>query len=357
MNNISNLNQLVITSLFLLNSGALCAGSMGDFSLPEEKSYFFSATALYGLLSDSSINSLQYAETISVNGGIVDHTLNLDSRWGYSLSLGYKFGPQKSNDLVLSYTNLKNKGSSSVTNTNEGDFFRTNVGLIVGAFDNTATLVGPATAFASNSFEFQSAELLTHGNYQSAFAHQLRLAKFYGIKATEIKKGFNSQYSGIGVIDTPDSPVTDFINYQAKYYGVGPKFGGGAYWDINSFLSIGGDLSLAILSGSAKSQWNETLTTEAGEIFSLPPSTVYSYNKSVPSALWVSPVLGANLVVTANFNMNNDSHLSIEGGVGSEQYWSDFRAQQYGREDGANTVNINQRLALRTVFVKATYFA
>ncbi|KTD64186.1 Lpg1974 family pore-forming outer membrane protein [Legionella shakespearei] len=340
----------------LANAGVSFAGTMGDVQ-DDSKRYFFSASAVYAAISDESLNKFHFVDTISPTGNIVSHLSDVDPRWGYALSLGYQFGPQYSNDVVLSYTNLKNHGTQFAGNSEADALMKNTMSLAMGNADDNPTLTGPALASMSSYYEFQSGELMTHHNFQSKFADQIRFSRFYGIKATEFKKGFETTYNGTVVslgFDT-EAPQSDYIQYEAKYWGIGPKAGAGAYWDFNRYFSIGGDLSLAVLGGNRKSQLNESLRTGT-PIFNMPVSNLYTYHQAYDSALWVVPVLGANLVASFNYDFTSGNRLGLEAGLNTEQYWSETASERYRRKDGANSITINQRFSLRNVFLKASYY-
>ncbi|WBV63201.1 hypothetical protein PGH43_16205 [Legionella pneumophila 130b] len=60
-------------------------------------------------------------------------------------------------------------------------------------------------------------------------------------------------------------------------------------------------------------------------------------------------------MVASHFNLNNDSVIGVEGGIGSEQYWSMNEGERYGLSNGGNRINISERFAVRNVFIKASY--
>lgn len=352
------INKACLLSCILVNAGTSFAGTMGDVQ-DDSKRYFFSASAVYARLSDESLNKFMFVDTQQVTPGanavnVTSHTSDVDPKWGYSLSLGYQFGPQLSHDLVLSYTNLKNKGTQFVANSNPNDIMKNTMSIIMGEFDNNGTFLGPAFAAYSSHYDYQSGELITHRNIQSKFSDQIRFSRFYGIKATEIKKEFEAAYAGnqqgIG-----NFPVSDHMQYSAKFLGIGPKVGTGAYWDFNRYFSIGGDLSFAVLGGNYKSQLNESLAT-GGQVPNLPLSHFYTFNQAYSSSLWIAPVIGSNLVVAANFDFNAGSRVGFEAGLNTEQYWSDTSSQKFSRKEGANSVSVHPRFSLRNMFLKATYY-
>ncbi|WED44282.1 Lpg1974 family pore-forming outer membrane protein [Legionella cardiaca] len=337
------------------NAGISFAGAMGDVQ-DDSRRFFFSASAIYGAITDDSLDKFDYADTQSPTGNVVTHLSDVDPRWGYALSLGYQFGPQYSNDVVLSYTNLRNRGTQFAGNSEAGAVMKNTTSLVMGNFDNNPTLIGPSLASISSYFKYQSGELVTHNNVQSTFAPQIRFSRFYGIKATEFKKGFSTTYNGTTTdIFGEPFPQSDYVQYEAKYWAIGPKAGAGAYWDFNRYFNIGGDLSLAVLGGSRKAQINEYLTTGV-PVPNLPLSNFYTYHRGYDSTLWVVPVLGANLVAAANYDFAGGSRLGLEVGLNTELYWSEIASERYRRVEGANRLTIDQRFSIRNVFLKATYY-
>ncbi|ABQ57140.1 hypothetical protein G5T09_09780 [Legionella pneumophila serogroup 1] len=353
-----NKKNIILMSLLLVSHLSM-GGSIGE-AQQDGKRFIFSASAIYGSLSDGDLDSIPYADTIKSSGLISSGLFNVDSRWGYSLSAGYQFGPDFSYDLVLSYTNIKNHGSSITTNSAQGDLMDNRLSLILNDFSGLR-MIGPALAAVYSDYDYQTADLITHRTVPSKFAKQLHYTRYYGAKAAEIVKEFTARYSGesrFGFAFPPViQPLADNINFHAKYKGIGPKAGGGLYWDVNRFITVGGDISISVLAGSSKSHLNERVEITGPEpIFDFPNTGGhYAYFLNHPSSLWVTPVLGANLVVASHFNLNNDSVIGVEGGIGSEQYWSIYSGERFGLANGGNRLSINERFVIRNVFIKASY--
>lgn len=371
--------------LFLASSSVSYAGVMGAAN--EDKGFFFNVSPIYGDVSDSAIDKFPFVESISANN-IISHTSEIDSRWGYSLSLGYLFGPEKSHDVVLSYTNLTNRGSTSIFNVNspvvlvplsegpqQGFNVNPNDGLInkisqilksedsfnepfmkVGGLD----MYGPAFSSFSGSYEFQTADLITHRYFKSTFINNVQFSRYYGIKATELKKGFYAQYIGTGLSRDPETfdetmePLNDQINYEAKYYGIGPRIGMGADWSLTRYISLMGDVSASLLGGSYDTRFLETLVTTM-HIPGLRRTGSYSFSQNTDTSLWAAGVLGANLGIAANFDMKNDSRVGIAGGISSEQYWTEATPDYFSSKTARNRVSLNQRFSVRNLFIKLSY--
>ncbi|HAU1574834.1 TPA: hypothetical protein JBI85_13965 [Legionella pneumophila] len=353
-----NKKSILLMSLLLVSPLSI-GGSVGE-AQQDNKRFFFSASAVYGSLSDGDLDSLPYADTIKSSGVISSGLFDVDYRWGYSLSAGYQFGPDFSYDLVLSYTNLKNHGSSITANSAQGDLMDNRLSLILTDFSGLR-MIGPALAAVNSDYDYQTAELITHRTVQSRFAKPLHYTRYYGAKAAEIVKEFTARYSGesrFGFAFPPViQPLVDNINFHADYKGIGPKAGGGVYWDVNRFITVGGDISVSVLAGSRKSHLNERVEITGAEPIVDFPNTGghYAYFLNHPSSVWVSPVIGANLVVASHFNLNNDSVIGVEGGIGSEQYWSVYSGEKFGLTNGSNRLNISERFVIRNVFIKASY--
>ncbi|HDV6636974.1 TPA: hypothetical protein RJX60_002753 [Legionella pneumophila] len=352
-----NKKSILLMSMLLVSPLSM-SGTVGE-AQQDGKRFVFSASAIYGSLSDGTLDSIPYADTIKSSGLISSGLFNVDSRWGYSLSAGYLFGPEFSYDLVLSYTNITNHGSSITANSVQGDLMDNRLSLILKDFSGLQ-MIGPALAVVNSDYDYQNAELITHRTVPSRFAKPLHYTRYYGAKATEIVKEFTARYSGesrFGFFNSPIQPLTDSIKFQAKYKGIGPKAGAGVYWDVNRFITIGGDISFSVLAGNSKSHLNERVEITGPEPILDFPNTGgrYAYFLNHPSSLWVSPVLGANLVVASHFNLNNDSVIGVEGGIGSEQYWSMHDGERYGLANGGNRLSISERFSIRNVFIKASY--
>jgi hypothetical protein len=300
--------------------------------------------------------------------------INLDSRWGYSLGIGYQFGPEKAHDLVLSYTNLKNRGTNSAVVQLPGDYLVNRLSQIVqaqfepeGFVASTGgkDMIGPASAWVDAYYEYQTGELITHHNFQSTLLDNVHFSRYYGIKAAEFKKGLSALYAGnlvsfnsyVGGLPQI-FPMTNSINYEAKYFGIGPKIGMGATWDLSRYLSVVGDVSAALLGGSYKTSWNEALSTSpAAFIPKMPQTGQYTYAQASKTKLWVPIVIGSNLAIATHFDMQNGGSLGIQGGINTEQYWSQTSPESVRSANSKNNVYLPQRIAIRDVFIKLSYLA
>lgn len=359
------INKASLLSLLLTSTALSYAGGMGE--VDNSKRFFFTAAPIYGSISDGTIDKFVFADTISAGGAINGNQANVDSRWGYSLSAGYQFGPGRQNDLVLSYTNLSNRGNNVVTNVNANDILINRLSQIVrndlGGFPQVsnggAYLYGPATAAIFSHFYYQTGDLIAHTNWQSTFLDKVHFSHFYGIKATQLKKDFSAQYAGTAnglnaFFEPTPASLNDTINYEAKYFGIGPRIGMGAGWDLNQYFSIVGDVSASILGGSYNTQWDETLLSGIA-IQNLPQTGRYTYNQTTNTSLWTSVILGSNLAVAANFDLHNGSRVGVQGGINTEQYWTNAAVDSFNAKNGSNGVGINQRFSVQNVFVKFSY--
>lgn len=353
--------------LFLASSSVSYAGVMGAAN--EDKGFFFNVSPIYGDVSDSAIDKFPFVESISASNNIISHTSEIDSRWGYSLSLGYLFGPEKSHDVVLSYTNLTNRGSTSIFNVNPNDVLINKISQILKSEDSFnepfmevggLDMYGPAFSSFSGSYEFQTADLITHRYFKSTFINNVQFSRYYGIKATELKKGFYAQYIGTGLSRDPETfdetmePLNDQINYEAKYYGIGPRIGMGADWSLTRYISLMGDVSASLLGGSYDTRFLETLVTTM-HIPGLRRTGSYSFSQNTDTSLWAAGVLGANLGIAANFDMKNDSRVGVAGGISSEQYWTEATPDYFSSKTARNRVSLNQRFSVRNLFIKLSY--
>jgi hypothetical protein len=231
-----------------------------------------------------------------------------------------------------------------------------NAGTTVGGQE----MIGPSTATMDTQYDFHTGELVTHRNFQSSFLSNVQFSRNYGIKATYFKKDFFAQYIGTGRFragfDETLQTVNDQIDYEAKYFGIGPRIGMGANWSLNRYFSIVGDVSAALLGGSYHTSWNEVLYTN-GQINQAIPNTsgVYAFNQATRTTLWSSIFVGSNLALAANFDLKNGSSAGIQAGINTEQYWSEIAADYFNTKKGVNNVVVNQRFGVRDLFVKFNY--
>lgn len=360
-----------VISLALISSSVSFAGTMGPVS--DSKGFYFDATPIYGKLSDSTIDKASFAETSNVSNNTVSVTPDYNPDWGISLSAGYLFGPGKSNDVVLTYLHLDNKGSTAINNTAPANPAADQTGdqlinklsqLLKKEFDGQpfsdggAVMYGPATANFHGQYELNTADLTTHRYFPSESFNGMTFSRFYGIKATGLKKEFQAQYVGNGIqFDSGNPellPINDQISYTAKYYGIGPRIGMGADWSFARYLSLFGDVSASLLAGSYDTQFNEYLVTPL-TLTGYVNTGSYSFNQRTHTAVWATGVLGANLGIGAKFDMKNQSKVGIAAGINSEQYWTEATADYISSKKGNNTLSVNNRFALRNLFIKLSY--
>ncbi len=354
--------------LFLANSTLAFSGTLGDVQ-NYSNGFFVTGGAIYGSLSDEGINKTLFADTFTVDGDIVAHQIRPGSRWGFTVGAGYTFGPQKDNDVTFTYTNLKSKGFSEIVNTGPQGVLSNRLSQIVQNENSFFSLLHAggqeminASASVSSHYDFQTAELLTHHYFQSSVLKNVRFSRFYGLKATEFKKGFSAEYNGTMAFLTPnfallETPLDDEIDYSAKYFGIGPQIGMGASWSLNRYISVVGDVSASVLGGSYNSGWDEKLST-SGVIPNYPTNAVmnqYSYKQSTPTTLWTSIVVGSNIAVAATIPFHNGSSFGVQGGLNTEQYWSQVNAESIRSSISKNNIYFAQRFAVRDVFIKASY--
>ena len=325
---INKRKKSVITVLMTAMSITSHAGTMGAVK-SDNKNFTFYLAPIYGSLSDAGMNTLPYSTTINNN---VRNTnfIGLDNRWGYSLGLGYRLGTNKDHDVVLSYTNLQNFGLNQVP-VPTGSTINTDPtnGL------NLHILNGPASARVSSYFNFQTTDLITHHYFQSESLDNVQFSRYYGVKATQWKKGFIATYKGNDINQIQQS---NDVTFAANYFGIGPRIGMGSSWDLLRYLSLMGDVSASLLAGSYHTKFDEL---QYG---------VGSYSGDYPTVAWGALVVGANLAVGTHVDFSGGSILGVQVGINTEQYWSrsaknDLSAQNY----------ISNDIVLRDVFLKFSY--
>jgi Legionella pneumophila major outer membrane protein precursor len=342
------------------------SGTPGSTIKAQSNGLFFSAGALYGALSDEGINKGTFTQTTTTSGATKAYYPKLNSDWGYMLSIGYKFGPKKQHDLELDYQSLKNDGLRQVhfTGDNSGGAYLVNKLSQIANYGNQY-LFGNTTAWIQTNFDFKTGSLVTHHYFQSADFNFIQFVTFYGAKATEFKKSFQASYHGLAQSENgPIFPaaignVQDTINYSSKFYGAGPLLGIGAHWFANHIISVGGNLSAALLAGSFKSELRETyrgIPIYADRFPSrVPVSNFYSFNQATDSTAWVAHMFAGNLVVAANFDLANNNKAKFEAGISSEQYITHTAPDVYSADQSTNRISIPQRLHVRSVFLKLSY--
>ncbi len=353
------INKISLFLLSLAGAGFANAGTMGDISAAgSDKHFFATVTPLYGSINDGGINENPLADTISATGAVTTIAPKFNNNWGFAVGLGYRYGADKNNALVLNYMNLSANGTTNTSVGTDGQLID-RMGILVesGFGGKTNTLIGPATASVKTNNQYQTGELISQRWFQNKFINNVQFSRFWGVKATYFTKSLDAQYDGLLHGGQADEPMSNTMAYDAKYYAIGPKIGFGAQWNLSHIFSIGGDLSAAALGGSQNSSWNETLTTNAQTGISTPNLPQYTYNKTNNTSLWVAPMYAANLVASANFGMNSGSSLRLDAGIGFEAYLPDYDLSSFSFKNGANTVSISDHLAVRTVFLKFSYLS
>ncbi|STX40265.1 Uncharacterised protein [Legionella donaldsonii] len=352
----SKLSTFSVLLLTALNTTNLYAGTVGNVEKePAPPGYSLSVTPFYGAINDEGIRKLYMAKTIGSGNNttyVKTHFPDNDSNWGIAASAGYRFNPF--NDVVLSYSYLSTRGRRDVYNT-------TTPGVLVNTLSQIANfgaqnLNGAAVASVKTKFSYQTGDLITRRFFNAENYENIQFSRFFGIKAAYFTKRFDAVYAGTIIPNFGASePVRDGINYEAKYYGIGPRIGMGARWFFNRYISLGGDVSASLLVGAYDNEWRETLTTNF-PIGSLPANGIYQFNQATDSNVWIAPVLAGNISVAGNFDVPNNSIFQIEGGIGSEQYLPQLNADSYSHPENANKLRINQHFMVRNIFIKLSYF-
>lgn len=336
---------LAVTGLSLLSSAAF-AGTMGDLNT-DTKRWFAFAAPIYGRITDGNIDRNPLTVITAPGVSRTEYVPSLNSDWGLNVGLGYRFGANATDQLSFGYTYLQNTGrktvESGIGSDNSTDVSRI-IGTMNGGFSATAR-----TKISYNDFQLTLSRLLD-GDWNK----NLELSRSYAIKATMIERSVNFLYTGgansFAGVAIPGT-ATDAGNYKFNFFGIGPKAGLGARYKFTEGFSIGGDLSLAILAGYAKSRYNEALNlTQAGQIFfSTPASSVYTYSKQNPSSSLLALVLGGNFSLKQSFAMQNTSKLDVELGYGGDAYISSASDRM-----GAGFSN---NFAMENIFLKFSYFS
>ncbi|HHF7344699.1 TPA: Lpg1974 family pore-forming outer membrane protein [Legionella feeleii] len=350
----SKLSTFSVLLLTALNTTNLYAGTVGNVEKePAPPGYSLSVTPFYGAINDEGIRKLYIAKTIGSGNNttyVKTHFPDNDSNWGIAASVGYRFNPL--NDVVLSYAYLSTRGQRSVYNTTGGVLTNT---LSQIANFGAQDLTGAAVASVKTKFSYQTGDLITRRLFSAENYQNIQFSRFFGIKAAYFTKRFDAVYAGnINAFGGPFL-LRDGINYEAKYYGIGPRIGMGGRWFFNRYISLGGDVSASLLVGAYDNEWRETLTTDFG-IAGLPQNGTYQFNQRTDSNVWIAPVLAGNLSVAGNFDVPNNSVFQIEGGIGSEQYLPQLNADAYSHPNNTNKLRINQHFMVRNIFIKLSYF-
>lgn len=336
---------LAVTGLSLL-TGAAFAGSMGDINT-DTKRWFAFAAPIYGRITDGSIDRNTLAIITAPGLSRTEYVPALNSDWGLNVGVGYRFGANATDQLSFGYTYLQNTGKKTL---GSGVGSEVNVDAISNII---FSMEGPFSASARTKITYNDFQLALSRMLDGDWNKNLELSRSYAIKATIIDRSMNVQYNG-GVRDFGNTliPGADTNSYKFNFFGIGPKAGLGARYKFTEGFSVGGDLSLAILAGYAKSRYNEALNlSQAARLFNTPPATssVYTYNKQHPSSALLALVLGGNFSLKQSFAMQNASKLDVELGYGGEAYIPSA-SDRIGP-------GFSNNFAMENIFLKFSYFS
>lgn len=336
---------LALAGLSLL-SGAAFAGSMGDINA-DNKRWFAFAAPIYGRITDASIDRNTLTVVTAPGVSRTEYVPSLNSDWGLNVGLGYRFGANATDQLSFGYTYLQNTGRKTVE-SGEGSVNSADISRILGNMN------GPFSAYGRTKISYNDFQLSLSRVLDGDWNKNLELSRTYAIKATIIERSMNSLYTG-GVNNNLNVAIpglaTDAGSYKFNFFGIGPKAGLGARYKFTEGFSIGGDLSLAILAGYAKSRYNEALNlAQAGQVlFNMPASSVYTYNKQNPSSSLLALVLGGNFSLKQTFAMQNASKLDVELGYGGEAYAASANDRI--------ALGFSNNFAMENIFLKFSYFS
>lgn len=338
----------LFSAFLIANSGLACAGTMGPITVDEGKRFSVNVAPIYGALRDGGVSDLNYvnSQDNSASGNYSKtYNTSLDSRWGYALGVGYHYGADHKSSVLLNYTNLKNKNDNYASSSSSDVLLYNKLSQI----NNNSIYNG--TAAINTHINYQTLDLLANRAFQSQFVANVEFSRYYGIKATQIKKGFSAWSSGTQPFTTNN--LSDQIDYKAQYYGVGPRIGMGAAWSITPYLSLVGDVSSSLLGGSYNSKWNESFVTTNLTTGAVTNQSSYVTNNKTTT--WIPLVVSGNIALEAHYDMNAGHVISLSGGVNTEQYISNLSITKIKGQNSNNRVSMSNLFSVNDVFIKLNY--
>jgi len=346
--------------LLIANTSLVHAGTMGDANTSNGR-IFFEITPFNGAFDDNGGTRTVFAEIAEGTSGAAiggkSYLPTVNNRWGYKIGAGYRLDDQGSRDIAITYTDLNNSGFKSVSSGPQitgGEVPFINTLTLIGTPDNPVGGIYSGTGRTKLRYNYQSIDLLTHSHFTSDLLSHAEYTRFYGIKATEIRRTLSAQY--VGLVTNVGNTYTDIIHYSAKYYGIGPEIGMGAQWPIMRYLTIGGNADAALLFGTNKSQWHEiTTTANAVTMRELGSGTYFNYAQTHDPRTWAAAVLGGDVELGTHLDFKDNSSFALKAGIAGEQYLSSTISEIFSRT-GANKVVFNNLFALRELFIKLNYY-
>lgn len=332
------MNKLAFRKIVLLSPFFFCttlhANNTGNI-LDYKNRFIIGAAPIYGSLSDGGINRTNFALLAnSEQATIAAYEPSINSNWGYQLYLGYTFGKDQTDDIMLNYINLHNSGDRIVSSSGDDSLLNN-----ISAIQSASYLNGAASAHTA--INFQTGEIIKH-SYSQSDIYPIKYTYFYGLKIAGVTKKFNMNTAGLetGLLG---EYYTNTIQYNNNLFGIGPKIGMGGNASLFKYISVAGDLSLALLGGSQNSQWNELQVLNGVNT----PN-----NQTHNSAAWIPLVFGGNLSAGITLNAPKQAKFKIEGGVGGEVYLGAHQSDSFNISNAKFTNN----LYFQDAFLKLTYF-
>ena len=364
INTIKNKYKIGGVLIFVLaNGGVAYSGAMGEAVQEPNNAWFGSVTPFAGSFNDNSL--IKYADYYNiVDGTNVNMSSKLpktNPRWGYQLSLGYRLDPADTHDIILSYLDFVNSGSStaSALNPDGTDNNFNNLLTLIGSpgFSGMNLYAGVGSAYLK--YKYQMANLLAYSHSPNETLPNVQFTTFYGVKASYIQRNLTAQYSGqtssFSAITT-----TDYINTKATLYGFGPEIGMGSKWMLNKHFDISGNVFAALLFGTYQSQWKESLNASAPiSISSFNPSGSYSsflYNQRHKPSIWGALNGGGDLALSAHVETRNNSKFQIDLGISGEAYASSPLVDKFSSSFSKQTTSFDNFFTFTNAYLKLSYF-
>lgn len=189
-----------------------------------------------------------------IDGTFVDgkyHVTDADPSFGYGAMIGWRFA-NTGNDMHLNYFNTENDDSDTTTRGGEGVNLHT-----VGGINNDFWFLDGGTAIdkASGKNELSlSAIDFELGQHIDVGCHT-SMRFFVGISRHDLEKETKHSYYGVRPVDAqPDQVLTEDVDQQTEFKGLGPRFGIDSQYAFNNGFGLVGHFSAALLYGKMDSK-------------------------------------------------------------------------------------------------------
>lgn len=329
----------------------------------DPKKVFFTASPVYGSLSDGGASATGYAEISQPSGDTQNYIPKVGVNWGFQASLGYALADDYRFAFITSFFSLSGSRVSSVGMQNNSTLYNelTQLGTL-GDPNNFgfSTFYGSASASATAGIKYQRLDFKLQEPWSEKDdpTDVFHFYKIKGLMLAGINKFLSGYYTG-GVLlpgqQMATYPGTDSMLYGSNSYGVGPELGLLAYAHVLDRLKIRVEADSAFLIGFFNSHYREYGASSVGPV-TVGNVSAFSFSnvESHPSSSWTPIFFAVQSSADIALWKSNKTHTELDGGAGFgiEYILPTFTGDDVSQPLGNPLVKFNNNLSISYIIMR-----